>query len=125
MRDHLECFDIISHLDPHINQSELEVQRIIHLQDIADQLPDVFTDSKKIVKSHIPAANNPARIEVPEGQLINIVTNESKIRLKHGRPVGAKDKIPQKRKTQEKQVAAPEEAIPMKQATNIINLSKN
>ena len=124
MRDHLECFDIISHLDSHINQSKLEVQRIIHLQDIADQLPDVFTDSKKIVKSHISAANNPARIEVPEGKLINIVANESKIRLKRGRPVGAKDKIPRKRKTQEKQVAL-EEAIPMKQATNIINLSKN
>uniref|UniRef100_A0A2N9G6F8 Reverse transcriptase Ty1/copia-type domain-containing protein n=1 Tax=Fagus sylvatica TaxID=28930 RepID=A0A2N9G6F8_FAGSY len=115
----------LSHLDPRTNQSELEVQRIIHLQGIANQLPDVFTDSKKIVKSHIPAANNPARIEVPEGQLINIAANESKTRLKRGRPVGAKDKIPRKRKIQEKQVAAPEEAIPMKQATNIINLSKN
>jgi hypothetical protein len=115
----------LSHLDPRTNQSELEVQRIIHLQGIANQLPDVFTDSKKIVKSHIPAANNLARIEVPEGQLINIAANESKTRLKHGRPVGAKDKIPRKRKIQEKQVAAPEEAMPMKQATNIINLSKN
>uniref|UniRef100_A0A2N9IV50 Reverse transcriptase Ty1/copia-type domain-containing protein n=1 Tax=Fagus sylvatica TaxID=28930 RepID=A0A2N9IV50_FAGSY len=103
----------------------IELQRIIHLQGIANQLPDVFTDSKKIVKSHILAANNPARIEVPEGQLINIAANESKTRLKRGRPVGAKDKIPRKRKIQEKQVAALEEAIPMKQATNIINLSKN
>jgi hypothetical protein len=60
------------------------------LQGIANQLPHVFTDSKKIVKSHIPATNNPARIEVPEGQLINIAANESKTRLKHGRPVGAK-----------------------------------
>uniref|UniRef100_A0A2N9HZ23 Reverse transcriptase Ty1/copia-type domain-containing protein n=1 Tax=Fagus sylvatica TaxID=28930 RepID=A0A2N9HZ23_FAGSY len=99
--------------------------KIDHLIGIANQLPDVFTDSKKIVKSHIPTANNPARIEVPEGQLINIAANESKTRLKRGRPVGAKDKIPRKRKIQEKQVAAPEEAIPMKQATNIINLSKN
>jgi hypothetical protein len=113
------------HLDPCINQSELEVQRIIHLQGIANQLPDVFTDSKKIVKSHILTANNPARIEVPKGQLINIAANESKTRLKRGRLVGAKDKISRKRKTQEKQVAAPEEAIPMKQATSIINLSKN
>ena len=103
----------------------MEVQRIIYLQGIANQLPNVFTDSKKIVKSHIPVANNPTRIEVPEGQLINIAVNESKTCLKRGRPVGAKDKIPQKRKIQETQVAAPEEAIPMKQATNIINLSKN
>jgi hypothetical protein len=77
------------------------------------------------LKSHIPAANNTAQIEVPEGQLINIAANESKTRLKHGKPVGAKDKIPRKRKIQEKQVVALEEAIPMKQATNIINLSKD
>jgi 5'(3')-deoxyribonucleotidase len=64
------------------------------LQGITNQLPDVFTDSKKIVKSHIPTDNNPARIEVPEGQLINIAANESKTHLKRGRPIDAKDKIP-------------------------------
>ena len=47
----------LSHLDPRTNQCELEVQRIIHLQGIANQLPDVFTDNKKIVKSHILAVN--------------------------------------------------------------------
>ena len=31
-----------------------------------------------------------------------ILTNESKIRLKHGRPVGSKDITPRKRRTQEK-----------------------
>ena len=55
------------HLEPRANQCELEVQRIIHLQGIANQLPNVFTNNKKIVKSHIPAANTPARIEVPVG----------------------------------------------------------
>jgi hypothetical protein len=40
----------LPHLDPHTNQSELEVQWIIHLQGIANQLLDVFTDSKKYVK---------------------------------------------------------------------------
>ena len=60
----------LSHLDPHTNQCELEVQRIIHLQGIANQLLDVFTDNKKIVKSHILVANTPARIEVPVGQSI-------------------------------------------------------
>jgi hypothetical protein len=114
----------LSNFDPRTNQCELEVQRIIHLQGIANQLPDVFTDSKKIVKSHIPAANIPARIEVLEGKLINITANESKARLKRGRPVGAKDKIPRKKKTQENQVAAPEEAIPIKQANEIVDLSK-
>ena len=52
----------LSHLDSCISQCELEVQGIIHLQGIANQLLNVFTDSKKIVKSHIPAANTPAQI---------------------------------------------------------------
>ena len=102
----------------------MEVQRIIHLQGIANQLPDVFTNNKKIVKSHIPTANTPALIKVPIGQSINTIANESKPHLKHGRPVGVKDKILQKRKVQEKQVVAYKEAIPMKQVTEIINPSK-
>ena len=78
------------------------------------QLSDVFIDNKKIVKSHIPVANTPARIEVPVGQLVNTAANESKPHLKRGRPIGVKDKIPRKRKVQEKQVAAYKEAIPRK-----------
>jgi 5'(3')-deoxyribonucleotidase len=70
----------------------------------------VFTDSKKYVKSQILVANSPTQIEVFEGKLIDIAVNESKTRL------SAKDKIPRKRKTQEKQVATFEEAIPIKQA---------
>ena len=56
------------------------------------------TDNKKIVKSHIPATNTLARIEVPVGQLVNTAANESKAHLKCGRLVGVKDKIPRKRK---------------------------
>ena len=74
------------HLDPRTNQCELEVQRIIHLQNLANQ-PDAFIDTKKVTKSHIPAANTLARIDVPVGQL----TNESKIRLKHCKLIGSKD----------------------------------
>ena len=55
----------ISHLDPCTNQCELEVQRIIHLQNLANQLPDAFIDTKKVTKSHIPDANTLARIDVP------------------------------------------------------------
>ncbi|WJZ98775.1 hypothetical protein VitviT2T_017282 [Vitis vinifera] len=98
----------MTHLDPRTNQCELEVQRIIHLQNLANQLPDAFIDTKKVTKSHIPAANTPARIDVPVGQL----TNESKIRLKRGRPVGSKDVTPRKRRTQEK-LSTLEEAIKM------------
>ena len=60
------------------------------MQGITNQLPDVFTGSKQITKSHIPAANNLAQIEVPEGQLINIAANESKTHLKRRKPVCAK-----------------------------------
>ena len=92
-RDNLECLTL-SHLDPCTNQCELEVQRIIHLQIIANQLPNEFSDSKKIMKFHILAANTPARIEVPVGKSINTTANESKPHLKCGRLVGDKDKTP-------------------------------
>ena len=69
------------------------------------------------MKSHFLAANSPVRIEFPKGKLIDIAVSVSKKRLECERFVSAKDKISQKRKTQEKQVAAPEEVIPMKQAT--------
>ena len=37
----------MTHLDPRTNQCELEVQMIIHLQILANQLPDAFIDTKK------------------------------------------------------------------------------
>ena len=87
-------------------------------------ITDVFIDNKKIVKSHLPTANTLVRIEIPKEQKINIAVNESKPRLKHGRHVGGKDKIPRRRKLQENQVAVLEETIPIKQATERIDLSQ-
>ena len=63
------------------------------MQGIANQLSDVFTDNKKIVKSHIPTANTLAWIEVPVRQSVNTVANESKSHPKRGRPISVKDKI--------------------------------
>ena len=37
----------LSHFDPRTNQCELKLQRIIYLQNIANQLPDVFTSSER------------------------------------------------------------------------------
>ena len=54
----------MSHFDPHTNQCEIEVQRIIHLQNPANQLADAFIDTKKVTKSHIPATNTLVRIDV-------------------------------------------------------------
>ena len=64
-----------------------------------NQLPDAFIDSTKVTKSHIPAANIPARIEIPTGKLQSSMTNEPKPRLKRGRPISSKDTIPRKRKS--------------------------
>ena len=68
---------------------------IIHLQNLANQLPDAFVDTKKVTKSHIPAANVPARVDITEGQK----AFESKTRSKRGRPIGSKDITPRKRRT--------------------------
>ena len=105
----------LSHLDPCTRQCELEAQRIVHLQGLANQLPDAFIDIKKVTKSHVPAVNAPTHIDVPERQLENVISNESKTRLKHGRPIGSKDLIHRKRKgiTYEK-LSTPEEFTNMK-----------
>ncbi|GJW54550.1 putative RNA-directed DNA polymerase [Tanacetum coccineum] len=44
------------YLDPRTKQCENEVQKIMNLQEIANQLPDAFTDTKRVTKPHIPAA---------------------------------------------------------------------
>ena len=87
------------HLDPRTKQYELEVQRIIHLQDLADQLPYAFTDPNKVLKSHIPAVNVPAHVEIPIGDSGNAIASTSKPRLKRGRPIRSKDSFPRKRKS--------------------------
>ena len=43
----------LSPFNSRTNQCEFEAQKIIHLQDIANQLIDVFNNSKNVVKSHI------------------------------------------------------------------------
>ena len=74
-----------------MKQWEQEVQKIIHLQKLVNQFSDAFTDPKRVTKSHIPDANAPIRIDVPEP----ITTNEIKGQIKHDRPVDSKDKNPQ------------------------------
>ncbi|KAK4708501.1 hypothetical protein R3W88_029426 [Solanum pinnatisectum] len=86
----------LSHLDPRTNQCEQEVQKMIYLQNIANQLPDAFTNLSRVTKSHISAANAPVRVDILIEQTIN--ANESRPRLKRGRPIGSKDKNPRKRK---------------------------
>jgi hypothetical protein len=67
----------LSHLDPRTKQCELEVQKIIHLQNLANQLPNAFTNPKGVYKSYIPVANAQIKMDIPVGQ-----SNESQPRLK-------------------------------------------
>ncbi|KAJ9546897.1 hypothetical protein OSB04_019440 [Centaurea solstitialis] len=83
----------LSHLDPQTKQCELKVQKINQLQRLANQLPDTFIDLKKVTKSHVPAANAPIKINVPEGQ-----NNKSIACQKRGRSLDSKDKNPRKKK---------------------------
>ncbi|GJT52805.1 retrovirus-related pol polyprotein from transposon TNT 1-94 [Tanacetum coccineum] len=95
---------LLLYLDPCTKQSETKVQKIIHMKEIANQLPDAFTNIKRVTKSYIQAINALARVEIPDIKSDDKVTQESKARLKGGRPVGSKDKNPRKRKQQKTQL---------------------
>ncbi|GJY92150.1 retrovirus-related pol polyprotein from transposon TNT 1-94 [Tanacetum coccineum] len=96
------CEPSLLYLDPRTKQCETKIQKIMHLQVIANQLPNAFTDTKRVTKSHIPAANAPARVKIPNKQAGNNIAQESQKSLKRGRPIGSKDKNPRKRKGTEK-----------------------
>ena len=88
------------YLDPYTFQCENEVCKIVHLQTIANQLPDVFTDATRVTKSHIPAVNVPARVIVLGEQSKQIIAKESStVHQKRGRPLGSKDTVPWRKKT--------------------------
>ena len=85
----------LTHLDPHTPKCEKEVQRIIHLQEIANRLPDAFNDAAKVTKSHIPAVNISTRIYVPKEHK---KMDANVPHQKRGRPIGSKDAAPCKKK---------------------------
>ena len=66
-----ECQEIdwnaegISFSDPRTIETELQVQRIIDLQNIVNNLPDAFSNYKGVTKSLHPTRNVPQRVEVP------------------------------------------------------------
>ncbi|XP_057954630.1 uncharacterized protein LOC131148738 [Malania oleifera] len=53
----------------------------------SDAGEDDFTDTKRVTQSHVPAANIPVRLNVPEEHSMGIAANESKVRQKHSRPI--------------------------------------
>ena len=97
MGKEIDCYlSSLYHTDPRTNQCEKEVQRIIYLQNTANQLPNAFTNLPRITKSYIPDANAPVRVDAQAGQIVK--ANESRPHLKFGRPIGSKDKNQPKRK---------------------------
>jgi hypothetical protein len=50
--------------DPRTQEIELQVQKIINLQNVVNNLLDAFTDYNCIMKSWNPAVNAPERVEV-------------------------------------------------------------
>lgn len=45
------------YLDPYIGQCENDVQHIVHLQMVANQFPNNFTNTARVVNSHVPTHN--------------------------------------------------------------------
>ena len=112
----------MSHLDPRTAQCDKEVQKITHLQKIASQLLNAFTDTAKVTKFYILAANTPTRINIPIGKTTIMTANESSMtRLKHGRPLGSKDLISRKWKIKGQQNPSLEENSTPKEATPTIS----
>ena len=60
----------LNHFDPRTTQSEQEVQKLIHFQKIAQQLPDAFIDLKRVTKSHVPALNAPLELKFQKSNLL-------------------------------------------------------
>ena len=65
----------LSVLDPRSSQCELEIKKIIPLQNVANQLPEAFTGPKWVTKSHVPAILTQVRIDIPEGKKIQLQMN--------------------------------------------------
>ena len=99
---HSECQEInwdnksIISSDPRTKETELQVQKIINLQNIANNLPDAFTDYRGVTKSWNPAVNAPERVEVPNK------TIQTPSVQKRGRAATKKDNAPVKHPRKEK-----------------------
>ena len=94
------------------------------MQGLANQLLDVFIDIKKVTKSHVSVVNALTHIDVPEGQLENVIASESKTRLKRGGPIGSKDSVPRKKWTTYKKIGTLEEFTNMKESNDETQLDK-
>ena len=54
--------------NPHTQECEREVERLLHLNQLAVKLPDSFNNAANISKLHIPVANVSTCLEKPAVQ---------------------------------------------------------
>jgi len=106
-------------MDPRTSETELEVQNILHLQRIANELPEAFTNTKEIIKSHILAVNAPERIEIPfeEDNLKefrNLASRATNARKRGSEPVARVQKKPRVQTQAKASRRRPIEKKPMK-----------
>jgi hypothetical protein len=61
-------------------ETEQQVQRLLNLQNIANNLPDAFTNYKGVIKFFNPARNVPERVEVPKKttQIISLASKRGR-----------------------------------------------
>lgn len=59
---------------------------------MANQLPNVFTDTRNVSKSYISAENIISRVVVLEKQIDDNIINEPQVQLKKMVPADSKDK---------------------------------
>jgi hypothetical protein len=89
---HNECQEInwnassIQSYDPNTIESECEVQKIINLQNIANNLSKAFTDYKGVRKSYNTAVNVLERVEIPTQNLPNQNKRERNMVTKDNTP---------------------------------------
>lgn len=72
--------------DPRTKEADESVRRVLHLQQLLIRLPDAFNDAAGVTKSHIEAANAPARIQPSQ-----TIAATAPPKAKRGRPPGSKD----------------------------------
>ena len=72
---------------------------MVHLQQIANQLPYAYTNTVKAIKSYILNANKPVQVIVPiEQSSVKAVNKLSATSQKHNRPLGFKNSALQNRR---------------------------
>jgi hypothetical protein len=84
--------------DPRTQETELQVQKIINLQNVINNLSDAFTDYNGVIKSWNHAVNVPERVEIPNKTTLTPSTKKRR-RAETTRKDTTSEKQPRKEKS--------------------------